>query len=174
MNQVVEAMDVISQSSEEIRTILGTLDDITSQTNMLSLNASIEAARAGEMGKGFAVVAEEVRKIAEESAASSQNIQNRINNSIESIQKGKNVVSLAADSLEEIAKNTEDMNHVINEINSSSEVQRGQMEQVNHLSQDILDVVTDNSAVSEECAASSTELSSYSDSLQETVGKFRT
>lgn len=174
MNQVVEAMDVISQSSEEIRTILGTLDDITSQTNMLSLNASIEAARAGEMGKGFAVVAEEVRKLAEESAASSQNIQNRINNSIESIQKGKNVVSLAADSLEEIAKNTEDMNHVINEINSSSEVQRGQMEQVNHLSQDILDVVTDNSAVSEECAASSTELSSYSDSLQETVGKFRT
>lgn len=174
MDNVVAAMRDISTASEEIRSILGTLDEITGQTSLLSLNASIEAARAGEAGRGFAVVAEEVRKLAEESAASTQNIQQLINKALTAIESGTEVVGTAAGSLSGITQNTEAVNAVIEQLSTKSAEQLTMMKEVNKLSRDILGVVTDNSAVSEECAASSTELSSFSDSLKESVNKFRT
>ena len=174
MDNVVAAMHDISAASEEIRSILGTLDEITGQTALLSLNASIEAARAGEAGRGFAVVAEEVRKLAEQSALSTQNIQTLINKALSAIESGTKVVGTAADSLSGITENTEAVNKVIEQLRQQSLEQQKMMEQVNSLSRDILGVVTDNSAVSEECAASSTELSNFSDSLKDSVSKFRT
>lgn len=174
MDNVVAAMHDISAASEEIRSILGTLDEITGQTALLSLNASIEAARAGEAGRGFAVVAEEVRKLAEQSALSTQNIQALINKALSAIESGTKVVGTAADSLSGITENTEAVNKVIEQLRQQSLAQQKMMEQVNSLSRDILGVVTDNSAVSEECAASSTELSNFSDSLKDSVNKFRT
>ncbi|MBQ1868172.1 MAG: HAMP domain-containing protein [Selenomonas sp.] len=174
MDNVVAAMHDISAASEEIRSILGTLDEITGQTALLSLNASIEAARAGEAGRGFAVVAEEVRKLAEQSALSTQNIQTLINKALSAIESGTKVVGTAADSLSGITENTEAVNKVIEQLRQQSLAQQKMMEQVNSLSRDILGVVTDNSAVSEECAASSTELSNFSDSLKDSVNKFRT
>lgn len=174
MDNVVAAMQDISRASEEIRSILGTLDEITGQTALLSLNASIEAARAGEAGRGFAVVAEEVRKLAEESAASTQNIQQLIAKALTAIDSGTKVVGTAAGSLSGITANTEAVNDIIEQLRRQSIEQQAKMEEVNRLSQDILGVVTDNSAVSEECAASSNELSTFSDSLKESVNKFRT
>lgn len=174
MDNVVAAMHDISAASEEIRSILGTLDEITGQTSLLSLNASIEAARAGEAGRGFAVVAEEVRKLAEQSALSTQNIQMLINKALAAIESGTKVVGTAAESLSGITENTEAVNKVIEQLHLQSLEQQKMMEQVNNLSRDILGVVTDNSAVSEECAASSNELSTFSDSLKDSVGKFRT
>ena len=174
MNNVVTAMQEISDASNEIRSILGTLDEITGQTALLSLNASIEAARAGEAGRGFAVVAENVRKLAEQSADSTQNIQQLISRALSAIDRGTQVVNAAADSLASTGQNTEVVDEAFRKLKEQSAAQQVKMEAVNTLSTDILGVVTDNSAVSEECAASSTELSNFSDSLKESVNKFRT
>lgn len=174
MDKVVAAMQRINDASEEIRSILGALDAITEQTALLSLNASIEAARAGESGRGFAVVAGEVRKLAEQSAQSSQNIQELINKAIAEIESGTGVVNRASGSLEEISKYTEVVTEIIKKLSAQSKSQQEQMKRVNSLSQTILGVVTDNSAVSQECAAASSELSGYSNSFKESVNKFRT
>lgn len=174
MDKMVKAMQRINQSSEEIKSILGVLDDITAQTSLLSLNASIEAARAGEAGRGFAVVADEVRKLAEQSAQSTQNIQELINNAIAEIESGTGVVNRASGSLEEVSHSTEAVTKIINQLSAQSKNQLQQMKAVNDLSQTILGVVTDNSAVSEECAAASSELSDYSSAFKSSVGKFKT
>ena len=174
MDNVVAAMQEIGEASKEIRSILGTLDEITGQTALLSLNASIEAARAGEAGRGFAVVAENVRKLAEQSADSTQNIQQLISNALAAIDRGTEVVNKAAESLAGTSQNTAVVDAAFQKMKEQSLTQQGKMEEVGALSQDILGVVTDNSAVSEECAASSTELSNFSDSLKESVNKFRT
>ncbi|SDP66758.1 methyl-accepting chemotaxis protein [Selenomonas ruminantium] len=174
MDNVVAAMQEIEDASKEIRSILGTLDEITGQTALLSLNASIEAARAGEAGRGFAVVAENVRKLAEQSADSTQNIQKLISNALAAIDRGTEVVNKAAESLAGTSQNTAVLDEAFRKMKEQSLTQQGKMEEVSALSQDILGVVTDNSAVSEECAASSNELSNFSDSLKESVNKFRT
>ena len=174
MDKVVDAMNEISRASEEIKSILGALDEITGQTALLSLNASIEAARAGEAGRGFAVVADEVRKLAEQSAASTQNIQHLITNALAGISHGMEVVGTAAESLSGVTDNTEEVTKVIRQLSEQSKAQQNIMNEVNELSQTILGVVTDNSAVSEECAASSSELSDYSNAFKESVGKFKT
>ncbi len=174
MDKVVDAMNDISKASEQIKSILGALEEITGQTALLSLNASIEAARAGEAGRGFAVVADEVRKLAEQSAQSTQNIQQLIGKALESIEHGTTVVNTAANSLSGITENTEAVTKVIRQLSEQSKYQQNQMSQVNSLSQTILRVVTDNSAVSEQSAAAAAELSSYSESFKESVNKFKT
>jgi len=97
-----------------------------------------------------------------------------INKALAAIESGTKVVGTAAESLSGITENTEAVNKVIEQLHLQSLEQQKMMEQVNNLSRDILGVVTDNSAVSEECAASSNELSTFSDSLKDSVGKFRT
>ena len=174
MDKVVAAMKRINDASEEIKSILGALDEITDQTALLSLNASIEAARAGEAGKGFAVVASEVRKLAEQSANSTQNIQALINKAIAEIEDGTGVVSRASGSFQEISQTTDVVTEIIRKLSEQSKNQQAQMKRVDNLSQAILGVVTDNSAVSEECAAASNELSNYSEAFKESVNKFRT
>ena len=173
MDKVVKAMQSINDASEEIKSILGSLDEITAQTSLLSLNASIEAARAGEAGKGFAVVAGEVRKLADQSAESTKHIQDLINNAITEIENGTAVVGRASTSLSDVTKSNEIVTQVINRLSEQSREQQKRMQEVNELSHKILGVVTDNSAVSEECAAASSELSDYSHAFKESVNKFK-
>ncbi len=174
MDKAVVAMEEISKASEEINTIIEALDEITSETSLLSLNASIEAARAGEAGKGFAVVAENVGKLADESSSSTETISTLITNALQSISRGTQIVNDAANSLNSITDNSNEVNNIIAKLNEKSLYQNELMQEINSLSKTILDVVTDNSAVSQECAASSTELNTYSANLKESVGKFVT
>ncbi len=174
MDRAVAAMEDISRASEEIRTIVKALEGITSETSLLSLNASIEAARAGEAGRGFAVVAESVGKLANESTQSTESITGLIGNALESIERGTAIVSKAADSLNDITENTAKVDEVIVKLNEQSKLQNDLMQEIDALSRSILDVVSDNSAVSQECAASSSELTTYSGTLKESVGKFVT
>ena len=174
MDKAVIAMKDISKASEEIKAIVEALDGITSQTSLLSLNASIEAARAGEAGRGFAIVAENVGKLAEESNKSTETITSLVENALECVARGTQIVNDAAESLHEIAENTNNVDEIIGKLNNQSKVEHELMEEINQLSTSILDVVTDNSAISEECAASSTELTTYSGNLKKSVGKFVT
>ena len=157
VQRAVGAMQDISKASEEIRGILGTLDEITSQTSLLALNASIEAARAGEAGRGFAVVADEVRKLSDESAKNTQEIGDLIGKALSAIESGIQVVDTAVASMNTINGNTKKVREVIDQLQEQSHQQQERLAQVGSLSQNILSVVTDNSAVSEECAASSSE-----------------
>uniref|UniRef100_UPI004055AB33 methyl-accepting chemotaxis protein n=1 Tax=Agathobacter sp. TaxID=2021311 RepID=UPI004055AB33 len=174
MDKAVLAMKDISEASEEIRTIVKALDDITSETSLLSLNASIEAARAGEAGRGFAIVAENVSKLAEESSKSTEIITKLIENALECVLKGTQIVNDAAESLNGIADYTNTVDEIIGKLNEQSKLEHELMEEINTLSINILDVVTDNSAISEECAASSAELITYSGNLKKSVAKFVT
>lgn len=174
MDKAVIAMKDISTASEEIRTIVKALDSITSETSLLSLNASIEAARAGEAGRGFAIVAENVSKLAEQSSKSTESITRLVENALECVSKGTQIVNDAAESLNGIVDYTNTVNEIISKLNQQSKLEHELMEEINSLSINILDVVTDNSAISEECAASSAELITYSSNLKKSVGKFVT
>ena len=174
MDRAVRAMADISTASEEIRNIIKSLNEITDETSLLSLNASIEAARAGEAGKGFAIVAENVRKLADETSKSTESIAQLIETALTSISKGTDIVNNAAESLTDITSNTENVDKIINKLSNQSKAQHELMVEIDKLSTNISDVVTGNSAVSEECAASSNELTSYSDHLKTSVGKFVT
>lgn len=174
MDRAVRAMADISTASEEIRNIIKSLNEITDETSLLSLNASIEAARAGEAGKGFAIVAENVRKLADETSKSTESIAQLIETALASIANGTDIVNDAANSLNDITSNTESVDKIINQLNDQSKAQYELMVEIDKLSTSIFDVVNGNSAVSQECAASSSELSSYSDNLKTSVGKFHT
>jgi len=174
MDKAVIAMKDISKASEEIKTIVIALDDITSETSLLALNASIEAARAGEAGKGFAVVAENVSKLAEASSKSTDTIGKLVENALECVLRGTQIVDDAAASLNGIIDNTNTVNEIISKLNDQSKLEHELMEEINNLSVSILDVVTDNSAISEECAASSADLITYSGNLKNSVAKFET
>ena len=174
MERVVTAMQNIQETAGSVRGILDTLDAITGQTGLLALNASIEAARAGEAGRGFAVVADEVRKLAEQSSQSSKEIGTLIGKAIDAIEEGTYVVHEASGALSEITQHADHAADLIVRIGEESRAEMEKMKEVQRLASDILAVVTDNSAISEECAASSAQLSSYSDALKEDVGKFQT
>ena len=174
MGKAVVAMKDISEASEKIKKIVQALDDITSETSLLALNASIEAARAGEAGRGFAIVAENVSKLAEESSKSTETITSLIEDALDCVLRGTQIVNDAATSLNEIADNTDLVDEMISRLNDQSKLENSLMEEINRLSTTILDVVTDNSAISEECAASSAELITYSTNLKNSVAKFVT
>ena len=174
MDKAVEAMKDISKASEEIQKIVRALDGITSETSLLALNASIEAARAGEAGRGFAIVAENVSKLAEESSKSTELITNLVEHALDCVSKGTQIVNDAAVSLHGIADDTKTVDEIIGKLNAQSKSEHELMEEISMLSTGILDVVTDNSAVSEECAASSAELITYSGNLKRSVAKFVT
>lgn len=173
MNQVVDAMKDIQQNTNQIQVIVKTIEDIASQTNLLSLNASIEAARAGEAGAGFAVVANEIGKLADESGKATKDTIALIEKCIESTQKGSDIVSLASNSLNQIIEGVNESKSAVSSIKAASFEQSEALKQVVGGIEQVSTITQSNSAVSEESAATSQELSSQADVLKSLVGRFK-
>ncbi len=173
MNELVSAMEEINSCSDAIRTIIGNIEQIADQTSLLSLNASIEAARAGEMGRGFGVVAGEVGNLSKESVIAVQKSTELIQNSVNAVQRGMNLVNKAAERLAESVEGVVDLTSMMNELSEASQNEMGNLSEVEKGISQIANVVTDNSAMAEESAASSEQLSAQATTLNDMIDLFQ-
>lgn len=173
MQEMIAAMDEISNKSNRIGDIIKNIDSIAFQTNILALNAAVEASRAGEAGKGFAVVADEVRNLASKSAQSAKDTSDLIEKVLIAIENGTIIVSETAKSLEEVVYRSQESSKIIQKIADASNEQAQNIDNVNIGVEQISTVVQANSATAEESAASSEELSSQAQMLKELIDQFR-
>lgn len=173
VGQVSQTMSQIHQSSERIRDIIGTIDGIAFQTNILALNASVEAARAGEQGRGFAVVASEVRTLAQRSAQAAREIKDLINTSVERVQDGNEQAALAATTMQDIVDSVQRVNDIIAEISASASEQSEGIAQVNTAVSHLDNVTQQNAALVEQSTAAAESLREQAQRLMEAVAVFR-
>ena len=172
MRSLMEEMDRINETSKKIQNIIADIEDIASQTNLLSLNAAIEAARAGESGKEFAVVAEQIRKLAEQSAQSAVDTRSLIEGSLQEIKNGNQAAEVAAESLEQIVAGVKEIATDAKRLSEESAAQAQAMQQAELGVNQISEVVQSNSAAAEESSATSEELSAQAYALNDMVEKF--
>ncbi|MCG8568506.1 MAG: methyl-accepting chemotaxis protein, partial [Spirochaetes bacterium] len=173
MNQLVNAMSKINTSSDEIKKIVKTIDDIAFQINLLALNANVEAARAGKYGKGFAVVAEEVRNLAVRSAGAVKNTTEMVEESIRNIENGNQLVEMTATQLKEIVDGAAKVADLVEEITSASKEQTSGLEQINESLVQIEQITQSNTAAAEEGASAAEELASMAVQLKEMISSFQ-
>lgn len=173
MDLMVEAMQRISETSEMIGSVITEIEDIASQTNLLSLNASIEAARAGDAGKGFAVVADQIRTLAEQSAKAAVNTRELIESSIEEIQNGNRAAESTKKVLIGVVEDIRQLSESAKGINEISVMQAESMGQADAGVSRITDVIQANSATAQETSATSEELSAQATSMDEIVARFK-
>lgn len=173
MEKLMDAMTRIDATSKEIENIISAIEDIASQTNLLSLNASIEAARAGEAGKGFAVVADQIGKLATDSAESAANTRELIMKTLEEIKTGNDISKSAAESFETIIGEIENFAGSAHATSQKSSEQYENLLQIRDGIEQISGVVQSNSAAAEETSATSEELAAQAVNLKALVGRFQ-
>ena len=173
VNEVVQTMKGINDSSKRIADIIGVIDGIAFQTNILALNAAVEAARAGEQGRGFAVVATEVRSLAGRSADAAKEIKGLINASVERVEQGTTLVDQAGVTMSEVVDSIKLVTQIMGEISAASSEQSLGMHQIDEAIHQMDTVTQQNAALVEEMASAATSLTEQARTLVDSVGVFK-
>lgn len=173
MKAMMEAMTRINDASQQVGNIISEIEDIASQTNLLSLNASIEAARAGEAGRGFAVVADQIRQLAEQSAHSAAETRTLIETSLNAISDGSKTADIVNASIDRVVEGIELIANASKNISETANEQAEAMKQTEQGVNQISEVVQSNSATAEQASATSEELSAQAMTLDSLISKFQ-
>ena len=173
MNELLTEMEHITEISKEIGNIITDIEDIASQTNLLSLNASIEAARAGEAGRGFAVVADQIGKLAADSAKSAVNTRDLIDKTLVEIEKGNNITRTTADAFNQIIADMESFAEIAQNTMEKANSQAESLEQIGQGIEQLSGVVQGNAASSEENTAISINLAEGAAKMHDRVNIFK-
>ena len=173
MNELLTEMEHITEISKEIGNIITDIEDIASQTNLLSLNASIEAARAGEAGKGFAVVADQIGKLAADSAKSAVNTRDLIDKTLVEIENGNTITRTTADAFNQIIADMESFAEIAQNTMEKANSQAESLEQIGQGIEQLSGVVQGNAASSEENTAISINLAEGAAKMHDRVNIFK-
>lgn len=173
VDDVVETMKSINESSRSIADIINVIDSIAFQTNILALNAAVEAARAGEQGRGFAVVAGEVRNLAQRSADAAKEIKTLITASVEHVGQGSSLVNKAGETMQQVVTSIRQLTDTVSEISSASAEQSTGVEQVGIAVSQMDQTTQQNAALVEESAAAAQSLKEQADQLVREVSVFK-
>ena len=173
VNKAIKAMKDIEGASNKISDIISVIDEIAFQTNLLALNAAVEAARAGEQGRGFAVVAAEVRNLAQRSAGAAKEIKGLINDSVQKVSEGTQLVDNSGETLTLIIESIESVQALISSINSASQEQATGINHVNTAVSEMDTMTQQNAALVEETSAVSASMNTEARKLQELMRFFK-
>ena len=173
MQELKEAIGEIEKCSNEIHNIIGTIEDIANQTNLLSLNASIEAARAGDAGRGFAVVAEQVKNLAEESANAAGETKKLIETTVAAVRKGISFADVTAESMNSVISKAQESIGMMNKISIELREEVTNMYQIDSDVARVAEIVDNNSATSEETAAVSQQQTAQVATMVQMLEQFK-
>jgi len=173
VERVVQTMAEIQSSSKKISEIIGVIDGIAFQTNILALNASVEAARAGEQGRGFAVVASEVRNLAQRSATAAKEIKGLISDSVQNVDAGSKLVGEAGSTIADVVKSVKRVSDAIGEIAAATGEQSTGINQVNEAVTELDRVTQQNAQLVDESASASESAKQQAIRLAAAVAAFK-
>jgi methyl-accepting chemotaxis protein len=173
VSAVVQRMSAIQAKSKQIGEIVGMIDGISFQTNILALNASVEAARAGEAGRGFAVVAQEVRSLAQRAADAAKQINTIVSANTEEIEAGTQQVNAAGNTMQEMVDSVRKTSVVIQDITRASGEQSTGVAEMNKAVRDLTQSQQANAALVEEIAASASQLQNSGEALRDAAAVFK-